>query len=115
MNTIKVNKAELLEILVANLKKHESIYEKAFSNFRKKAIKEMEKNLKVAQKGGKVDLHISLPYPENHSDDYKRVIGMLQMSIEDSVSMTDSEYQTYVQDQWHWQRSFVANTVSYAR
>lgn len=40
--------------------------------------------------------------PEDHTDEYDKAIGMLEMSVDDTVLITHDEYRQYVLDEWFW-------------
>lgn len=56
-----------------------------------------------------------LVYPENHLDDYDRVIGMLEFSVADKVELTSSDFNAYVRNRWEWHRSFVGSNTAYVQ
>ena len=98
----------------------------------KGAIKDLEKEVKyrLKQTETRVDKKEALPdyinyaafawdgrlgliYPENHSNDYERVIRMMQASVYDEVRLTEQEFDTYVLNNWAWKKNFVANNSAY--
>ncbi len=56
---------------------------------------------------------LGLIYPENHSNDYERVIRMMQASVYDEVRLTEQEFDTYVLNNWEWKKNFIANNSAY--
>ena len=59
-------------------------------------------------KGFSWDNSISLTYPVNHSDDYARVISMMDASIYDTVKLSTTDYDRYVLNNWEWKNQFVS-------
>ena len=114
IGNITVSKPELLKILRANRERHHSTFEKALVVFRERAIKELDK-LIADVKGPHVprSLHIGLPVPEEHTDDYDRAIHMLEMHIADVVTLSESAYAKLVDDNWEWRRMFEGTTMAY--
>ncbi len=113
MRTVTVKKEDLLKILKENRDNHRAIFEEAQKNYRERAIEELDRRLRDAEEGRRIDVAIYLPAPEDHTKDYDRVIRMVEMSIEDNVELTNQEFAQYVQDDWSWRRAWVANTASY--
>lgn len=113
MKTVNVKVTELLEKVQANRNTHFATFEKACGAYRERAIAELDASLAQAKKGGKITRFISLPEPENHTDDYDRVIAMLQMSQDKIIEISEHDFSTYVMDNWAWSAAFARNTMSY--
>lgn len=113
MDKITVEKVELLKILRLNRASHTAKFARAQEVYKERVIQELEESLVRAKHGDRVDHFIRLPIPENHTNDYSRVIQMLEMHKLDNIELTKSEFQCYVQDEWGWLKSFDANTTSY--
>ncbi len=113
MNEVTVDKAELYEVLAKNREAHHEKFAKAQGVYRDRVILELEKSLQRARAGDKVEHYIRLPIPEDHTDDYDRVMQMLEMHQFGNIKLTQSEFQCYVQDEWGWLKTFAANTTSY--
>lgn len=56
-----------------------------------------------------------LTYPENHLDDYDRVISMLEFSVADKVELTVTDFNAYVRNRWEWHRSFAGSNQAYVQ
>ena len=55
-----------------------------------------------------------LPLPENHTRDYERVIQMLERSLDETVSLSETDFRAYVQDDWDWKRAFLTSSAQYS-
>lgn len=55
-----------------------------------------------------------LKFPENHLEDYNRVIDMLKLSVADKVELSSSDFDAYVRNNWSWRSSFLNTNSSYA-
>lgn len=113
METIRVNKADLLTKLQTNRQEHREIFKKAQAAYREQMIEELDRALREARQGGKIVRGFTLPVPEDHTDDFDTAIEMLGWELEDEVELGLHEFKQYVQNEWGWQRSFHSNTVSY--
>lgn len=110
---IAVKKAKLIAVLKENLESHLAQYKEAYAGYRKALISTLGKMYDDAKKGVEVEHAIVLDIPENHAKDYKRVIGMLEMSVDDTVLITATEYNTYVLDDWGWKERFTRTSTEY--
>ena len=95
----------LLQILKKNLTLHESIYKKAQKAFKQNYIKTLAKLSKSARKD-KFTLSLNLHLPENHENDYKAAIKMVELSSREEIQLTEDEFMQYVMNQWNWLSSF---------
>ena len=59
------------------------------------------------------DLSVSLPFPISHSDDYQKAIRMLELSIYDQVTLSSTEFDQFVLNNWAWKIDFLTSTVTY--
>jgi hypothetical protein len=114
MQKIKVKKTELLEILKKNRNAHNGIFREAQEGFRKAVIEELEKRLKLARNGKKIEQYVRLPEPQDHTRDYDRVISMLEMDLTDIVELSETDYAQYVLDDWEWKRQFLGTNRAYS-
>ncbi len=110
MRSIEVAKEMLLTKLKENREKHIAEYNEAREAFHVQAAQALRD---LADKVAKGDtcLHVQLPLPTSHEDDYDTAIGMLEWETRDKVTVTTEEFESYVMDKWDWQKAF-ASTVS---
>ena len=113
MQKVKVNKKELRDIVQKNRDNHRETFLKAQGVYRTRVIEELDRMLDDAKNGRKIRRNVSLPEPEEHTEDYDRVLMMLDMSVDDTIELQWNEFMNYVQDEWGWNRTFAANTSSY--
>lgn len=114
MEDITVVKSKLIEAMKANREKHHDIVLEAQAGFREKVMERLDEMLKLAASGKKIDLHVGLAMPEDHTDEYDTVIGMLELDINETVELDMGQYRQWVQDQWGWQRSFTTTNAFYS-
>lgn len=114
MQSINVDRISLLEIVKKNREKHKQTFEAAYEIYRQKAILELSLNLKEAERGKKIITTIAMPEPLSFLEDYDQAIQMLEMSIDDSIELTSSNFSNLVLDKWHWNGKFVASISSYS-
>jgi hypothetical protein len=110
---IAVKKDDLISALEKNRGGHRAQYEEAHAGYRKALIETVGRMYDDAKKGIEVQHFIQLDIPEDHTKDYDRVIGMLKMSIDAEVIITNQEYSQYVMDDWGWKEKFIGTSNAY--
>jgi hypothetical protein len=114
MNTVKVKREELLTKVRANRDAHRTLFLKAQEGYRKLVIEELDRMLKDAKEGLRIQRSVTLTEPSNHAKDYDRVITMLEMSVDDTVTLDAHDFDRYVMDNWDWSRFAPATNTAYA-
>jgi len=77
MKEITAKKEDLLGTLRANQKAHYEMFCEAVKGYRRKAIERLTEEIERIEKGSQVRIVISMPVPQDHTNDYDRVIKML--------------------------------------
>lgn len=113
MDSIKVDKAKLLDKLRENRAKHSDQFTKAAAGYRAKVIEVLEERLTEARSGKSPNLQFYLPLPIDQTKAYDRVIGMLEMSLDDVIELEEQEYQKYVMDEWSWSAQATTTNTMY--
>ena len=67
-----------------------------------------------AKAGRSIQRSISLAEPADHTEDYDRVLAMLEMSVDETVILSSEEFSQYVLDRWTWSRFATSTNQSYA-
>jgi|SRR6516165_205015 len=114
MNTVKVKREELLTKVRSNRDAHRTLFLKAQEGYRKLVIEELDRMLADAKAGGPIARSINLVEPSDHTEDYDRVLAMLEMSVDDTVILGAEEFSQYVLDRWTWSRFAISTNQSYA-
>jgi len=114
MDSIKVKKSQLLEVLKKNKEAHREIFLEAVDGYRKQVTKLLEERLWMIKQGKKINLYFGLTEPVDQTKDYERAIGMLQMSLDEVVELSERDYQCYVLDDWSWKNQFLASNALYS-
>jgi hypothetical protein len=102
MQTIKIETEQLLKVIKENRTKHIRDYFDSYAGYREEAIKKLKEILSDAEKGKKIRTFFTLHEPENHTDDYDRIITMLEMTSDISVEIIQRDFDRYVMDNWEW-------------
>lgn len=115
MRTVKVKVSELLGKIKKNREAHRAVFLEACEGYREKSIAELEKMLAEAKDGKRIRRYVELVEPMDMTKEYDQVIAMLEMSNDDVVELTHTEFQNYVQDDWSWKEQFTANNTRYLK
>ena len=115
MNTITVSVPMLLDTLRKNRDSHRATFEKALVIYKTKAIEVFTEQIEAIHKGALPDRSLRLPCPEEHTDDYDRLIKMMEWHTDPTVELSMAEFTQYVMDNWGWKQSFITNTTSYTQ
>ena len=114
LDEIRIDKANLLAILKKNRDGHRKVLEKGLADYKAVVVKELEKRIKEVLAGKQIDQYLRLIQPEDHTNDYDRVIKSLTMSLDDDVQLTQDEFAQYVDDDWGWKKQFTETTAFYS-
>lgn len=113
MDTVTVNKADLIEKVKTNRDAHRETFLKAQDKYREMMIEELDKRLQEVRDGKRINRGFSLPEPVDYTSSYDTALEMLNWEIADSVELDKRGFQELVLNKWGWHDNFVANTSSY--
>lgn len=102
MKTVRVERLVLLEKLEENRDAHRDLFLEAQKGYRKAVIKELDQMLQEARDGRPIRRYLELPEPQDHTNDYDNVIAMLEMSVDETIELTSTDFSQYVRDDWSW-------------
>jgi hypothetical protein len=123
MREVKVKKLDLLERVRANRSKHVAEFQEACAGYKDQAVakidqvmgdlKERIARLREGETVALLSVHFGLNPPESHEKDYDQVITMLEMSVDDELSIRSDEFACYVMDEWDWTAAWRTTTANY--
>lgn len=114
MAPVRVDKDWLVRTVRSNRQQHHAVFVKACKQFKTLALQRLEALVDEVAAGKVRSLHVPLPIPEEHTEDYDRAIRMLERHVDPTVELTEDAYRCLVDDEWGWRRSFLSNTVAYS-
>ena len=116
MNAIKMNRFELLNIVISNCEKHKADYVEAVADY-KTLVKDIcAFNLKISKTESLEEfkkLKTVPASPVNYEPSYKRAIRMLELSVDEIIEVEEDVFNQLVLDEWDWKRNFVATASLY--
>lgn len=113
MDSVKVKKGELKETVQLNRDKHHAEYSEAFAGYKRACIEALQTNLDAFRAGTRQRILINEQPPEDHTKDYDRVLKMLDMSVDDEVTLDASAFAKYVLDDWGWKQNWATSNSKY--
>lgn len=113
MEKIKVDKTKLLEILKKNRETHRGVFEQALEGYKAHALAVFEEQLALVREGKKFHHQWSFVQPVDQTKDYDRAIAMLEMSLDTTIDLSESDFMCYVQDRWAWKTQWAASNKLY--
>ena len=110
---------DVLDKLKTNRKRHAEAYAEAVEGHReavkkkyKEAIEKYQEELAKLVDGGEVKYFMVEAAPgvsPQHLDEYDTAIEMLEMTSEDTLTLTQTQFHCYVRDKWTWTNNFLGN------
>ena len=113
VNAVKVRRADLLTTVKKNREAHRQTYDRAMAGYRKAAIKTLTSMLSDAKSGGEIRSSIELEAPISQLREYDRAIRSLEMSVDNLISLNDTEFKNYVMDDWSWTDHVASTNAMY--
>lgn len=114
IDSITVDKTDLLKILNENRAKHRAVFDAAIAGYRADAIHELNNRITLLEKGKSPKLGLGMVVPQDHTRDYDRVIRMVTMHQGDTIELNEGTFAMYVEDDWSWKREFLGTSMAYA-
>jgi hypothetical protein len=112
---VRVHRDELVDILTKNMDAHRELFLKAQEGYKRQWIELLGDRLEDAREGNMPARQVWLQEPMDQTDDYARVIRMLEMSVEDTFVLTATEFANYVEDDWAWSNQAFTTNSMYAQ
>lgn len=121
--TVKVKREELVSVLRDNRQRHIAEYVEACRGYRAAALKRIDEvfddvrgqigRLREGQTIAVVGLHFGLEVPASHEKAYDQIIRMMEMSVDEVVELTASQFGCFVMDDWDWKERWTVSNMAY--
>ena len=107
MKNIRAKKSDLVTILRRNRTLHEETFAAAILGYTAEATEKLRRKIQsVLSDPEGTNLYFSIEKPINSIAEYDRAIRMLDMEIEDTVTLSQDEFARYVDNDWEWSSTF---------
>lgn len=100
MRNITVEIKELIDILKKNRKIHKAEFEAADGIYIDTIISSIRKDLTKMKKTGVVKMAWHFESPISFVAEYDTAIGMLEMTTDKTIELSEMDFKKYVQDDW---------------
>jgi hypothetical protein len=117
MNTIQMtfDTQAVIDRMKVNLVEHQEIHAEAVQGYRDHAQNMLNQGLEeLFAREGAVPININLVTPEDHSEDYKSMISMLEDSDDQTITFDQDQHRCFMLDNWIWQKSFLTTVSGYS-
>lgn len=115
LDSVRVNKDDVLEKLEDNHTQHMADYKEAIKGWELEVhltAEDIASGHEVQSNLDKI-LRLRREKPSSHEDDYLCAIEMLKASLDDELELSSSEFKSYMLDDWHWKQEFRMSTSRY--
>jgi hypothetical protein len=116
MNSIKMQRKELLKIVIDNKQKHIAEFKESVEDYKIGVVKLAKVNLKLAN-SGELDKIVQIKavpqQPRSYENEYSRAIRMLELSVDDTIEVEEHIFNQLVLDEWQWKQQFAAMSNVY--
>lgn len=115
MREVRIQKEAVKERVQTNRNQHRETFEKALEGYRTTVVDWFNEQVDKAKDGKDFEVMFTLPKPEDHTEDYDRVLDMVGLSEDETITLTASEFAQYMRDDWGWKKVFNQVSSSYIK
>jgi len=113
MRTVTVKISKLLQTLEVNRDKHQEEYLVAEEAYRTEVLRALKERLVSVEAGAMPDVHFNLTKPVSKVKDYSLIIGMMKITTDTEMQLSESEFDQYVNDNWSWKEQVMLSNTRY--
>ncbi len=103
----------VLDVLVVNRSQHRALYERAMEGYKIQVIELLTERLDQIKNNDPKQVVLNLPLPEDHTEDYDEIIGMLEANLAEEILLDQHTYRTYILDKWGWSAGWATSNTGY--
>ena len=112
---VTLNTIEVVAKVRDNRERHQRVYKAAWDGYVKDTRRKLlAESRKLLSKDAPRAVRIIVNAPADHTKDYDRVLAMLQMHTEPTITMDERTFAQFVLDDWDWKDEWVAAANTYA-
>ena len=113
MDQVTINKQKLIEEIKNNKETHRQAFLLAQKGYKETVIEELENQLEDARAGAIGHVHFNMAAPQDQTKDYEVALGMLEMSEDEEIVISQRDFQCYVMDDWGWKQQWTTSNHAY--
>jgi hypothetical protein len=114
LDTVVIPKDDLTAKIQENYDRHREIFEDAIAGYQVTVVRLLQEHIYRISTNAPERVLVNLPFPEDHSDDYERVLTMLNMSVDTHLELSQHDFAQYVMDDWGWKAGWTETTAMYS-
>jgi hypothetical protein len=114
---VTIKRTELLKRVQDNRIKHIAEYQAAVAGYKtaaidaiNKATQRLQRQVEELEEGETIhigSIAFNLAVPQDHQKDYDQAIAMLEMSVDDEITIRGDDFAHYAMDDWAWKTEFL--------
>jgi len=112
--TSELTKAELLDFVLRNKKKHVAMHAEALIGYAARVRAELSKQSSKLDLGDVENVSINMMAPQSYARSYAQAISMVENTIAETVPLSAQDYATLVMDDWDWTDTWVRSNRGFA-
>lgn len=113
LGQIPIFKGKLLEVLQENRTSHRNEYEEAYKLYLQEVDIRFEEFVTDFKKNPLEAFYKKPSPPPNHLKSYDSIIRKLELTASQIISLSNNEFEAYVQDNWGWKNQFKSAVSCY--
>ncbi len=113
--TMTFSVEKLRGLIQKNRDGHREFFLKAQQGYREDFIKELERMLEEARNGKRYTRAVALVEPMDMTKEYDRILKMLEMTTQETIELSSTEFAQYVLDDWGWKEQVTLTNSRYLK
>lgn len=113
MDTVKVDREQLLVQLRENRTKHVNTFNEVLQAYFDRSVDILQEHIDRIRDGAVESVSVHLPEPRNYEEEYDKAIAMLEWSQDEMIELDAYNFDRYVLDKWSWQHDFMRMSETY--
>lgn len=116
MENVIVGKDDLISRIKQNKEKHLAEYKETREKYKWKMAGLLQDLVEEVKSGKLADLSLiyHYPAPQEYLSEYDTALTMLEMSVDDTITLSEEDFKKFVMDDWNWKKSFSASNTFYS-
>ncbi len=106
MHEVTVDRQDLLARVKANREQHEKDVKQAKEDYLEARVKETNEWLGLLNEGESAPWTSTVAHVRSNLDDYDQAVAMLEMSVDERITLEAHEFTQLVLDKWGWKAQF---------
>ena len=110
---INVSRHEMITKIKEGMAKHQAAYAEAHEDSVKALIILLDRIRAQVAAGNLKETTVNLPAPQSHLKEYQEAIEMLEMSVDETITLDRDAFKAYFNNEWAWSTHFESTSAMY--